>query len=189
MENDPPLKGRLTMAGVGARVVGWIALVILVSGCSGTTPPRTSARLPTASPVRPSEVARTVTATPSAIATPTLAAIARLPGTPAATEVSNAAPKPAVGAMTIYAVTNPNRVPIDVLQVISDGKGFSFTFSQRIPPGATNQFHLRNMPQIPSPFKGTVKLSANLPFTARIVGYDYLIVLTSKSSTSTRSIR
>ena len=189
MENDPPLKGRLTMAGVGARVVGWIALVILVSGCSGTTPPRTSARLPTTSPVRPTDVARSVTVTPSMNASPALTEIAPLPGKPATTQVSNAAPKPAVGAMTIYAVTNPNRVPIDVLQVISDGKGFSFTFSQRIPPGATNQFHLRNMPQVPSPFKGAVKLSANLPFTARIVGYDYPIALTSKSSTSTRSIR
>lgn len=74
--------------------------------------------------------------------------------------------------MTVYRVTNPNAVPLDVEHVISDSNGFRYSFWGQIPAGQAVDYRLRDMPQVPSPFQGAVTLSANLPFTAQIVGAD-----------------
>jgi hypothetical protein len=74
--------------------------------------------------------------------------------------------------MTVYRVTNPNAVPLDVEHVISDNNGFRYSFWAQVPAGQAADYHLRDMPQVPSPFQGAVNLSANLPFTAQIIGTD-----------------
>lgn len=91
-----------------------------------------------------------------------------------------AAPTPGPGAMTVYSITNPNSATLNVQQVISDSNGFSYTLWSDIPAGSTITYHLRDIPQIPSPFQGTLTLYASQPFTAQIVGYDYPIPLTPR---------
>ena len=80
---------------------------------------------------------------------------------------------PGPGAMTIYSVTNPNSTPVNVQHVISDGSGFNYSFWSQVPAGGTAVYHLESIPQIPSPFQGTLNLYGNQPFAAQIVGYDY----------------
>ncbi len=75
--------------------------------------------------------------------------------------------------MTVYTVTNPNDFEIDVEHTITNTSGFSYTFFSRIPAHATATYHLRDIPQVPSPFRGTVTLSSADPFDAKVVGYDY----------------
>ncbi len=90
------------------------------------------------------------------------------------------APTPGPGAMTVYSIANPNSVTLNVQQVVSDSNGFNYTFWSQIPAGSTVTYHLRDIPQIPSPFQGTLTLYASQPFTAQIVGYDYAISLTPR---------
>ncbi|MHB1131374.1 MAG: hypothetical protein ACYC4L_03200 [Chloroflexota bacterium] len=91
----------------------------------------------------------------------------------------SAQPQPSVAltpgprAMTVYSVTNPNSAALDVLHVITDPVGFRHTFSARVPPGATVEFHLRDVVAVPSPFNGTLTLHADKPFTAAVIAYDY----------------
>lgn len=75
--------------------------------------------------------------------------------------------------MTVYSVTNPGATPLRVEHVITNAAGFRYSFWSQVPAGATSLYHLRDLPQVPSPFKGTVTLYSTGPFTARIVGYDY----------------
>lgn len=84
-----------------------------------------------------------------------------------------AAPTPGPGAMTIYAVTNSNTTTLNLQHTVTDGSGFQYTFASQIPPQTTVQYHVRDIPQIPSPFQGSVSLRGDVPFTAQIVGYDY----------------
>jgi len=91
-----------------------------------------------------------------------------------------AAPTPGPGAMTVYSITNPNSVTLSVQQVVSDSNGFNYTFWSQIPAGSAVTYHIRDIPQIPSPFQGTLMLYASQPFTAQIVGYDYSIPLTPR---------
>lgn len=79
---------------------------------------------------------------------------------------------PPVRLMTVYAVTNPQAVDLTVEHVISDASGFTHRFWSQVPAGGTVEYHLRDMPEVPSPFDGSVTLSAELPFTAAIVGSD-----------------
>jgi hypothetical protein len=74
--------------------------------------------------------------------------------------------------MTIYAVTNPNAVPLRVHHLITGPAGFRYAFDSTIPPRSTAEYHLRDMDRVPHPFAGTVTLTADKPFTAQIVGYD-----------------
>src|SRR5579875_2061057 len=87
--------------------------------------------------------------------------------------ISLNAPTPGPGAMSIYAVTNPNTTTLNLQHVISDASGFAYTFTSQIPAGATVEYHVRDIPQVPSPFQGSVTLYGDQPFTAQIVGYDY----------------
>lgn len=80
---------------------------------------------------------------------------------------------PGPGAMTVYTVSNPNSSTLGVTHVFSNSSGFSYTFWSQVPGHSTATYHLSSIPQVPSPFTGSVVLSASLPFTAWIVGYDY----------------
>ncbi len=75
--------------------------------------------------------------------------------------------------MTVYRVANSNSVDLDIQHVIANASGFSYTFRSRVPANSVTTYHLRDIAQVPSPFQGSVTLSADLPFAAEIVGYDY----------------
>ena len=92
---------------------------------------------------------------------------------PSATAATSTTPTPGPRAMTVYAVTNPNAVTLDVEHVITDPSGFRHSFWSRVPPNSTAEYHLRDIVEVPSPFRGSLDLYADRPFTARIVGYDY----------------
>jgi hypothetical protein len=79
---------------------------------------------------------------------------------------------PPVRLMTVYTVTNPQAVDLTVEHVISDASGFQHRFWSQVPAGGTVDYHLRDMPEVPSPFDGSVTLAAELPFTATIAGGD-----------------
>ncbi|HEX5414447.1 MAG TPA: hypothetical protein VFZ25_02200 [Chloroflexota bacterium] len=94
-------------------------------------------------------------------------------GAPPAVVATSPAPASGSVAMTVYAITNPNQTPLNVQQVFADSSGFNYTFSSTIPSGGTTTYHVRDIPQIPSPFQGTLTIYASQTFTAQIVGYDY----------------
>ena len=75
--------------------------------------------------------------------------------------------------MTVYTVTNPNSFEIEVGHEIVNASGFSYRFQSRIPPNGAAIYHLQDLPQVPSPFQGSVMLTSDNPFDAKVVGYDY----------------
>jgi hypothetical protein len=89
--------------------------------------------------------------------------------------VSAAAPTPSPGAMTIYQISHSNPVPLSLQQAFyRDGNATPvYQFSDTIPISTTKQYHVNSMAQIVSPFSGTLIISAPLPFTAEVIGYDY----------------
>ncbi len=112
--------------------------------------------------------------------------------TPSSTTVigptSTAVSTPGPGAQTIYTVTNSNPLTLYVQHTFSDSNGFFFTFQSQIAPGSVGTYHLSAMPQIPSPFQGSMVLYGNSPFTAQIVGYDYASTVTpTRRPSSTRT--
>src|SRR5262245_54108043 len=80
---------------------------------------------------------------------------------------------PGPGAMTVYAVTNPNTVAINVEHVFAGASGFQYVFWTRILPNSTATYHVRDLPQVRSPFQGTLSLYADMSFSAQVTGYDY----------------
>jgi hypothetical protein len=99
-----------------------------------------------------------------------VAALARGSGVADAAPVTLATPGP--GAVTVYSVTNPNATALNVQHVFSNASGLSYSFWSQVPAGATATVDLSAIPQVPSPFNGTVTLYADQPFTARVTGYD-----------------
>jgi hypothetical protein len=88
--------------------------------------------------------------------------------------VSAASQQPASsGAMTIYQLTNPNSVPLNVQNVISGPGAFTYSFWTIVPAQSSLTIHLRDVPQVPARFQGTLNVYASMPFYAAIVGYDY----------------
>jgi len=114
---------------------------------------------------------------------PLLAGMLLLPTSPPAVRADVGIPGP--DAQTIYSVTNPQAAPLMVLHLHSDGSGFEFSFFDEVPAGATVEYHVRDMPQISSPYSGTVQLSASAAFSATIAGYDYPATATP---TATRTV-
>jgi len=135
------------------------------------TPPQAPATaLGSASPVATKPASQPVSsATPATAKTPSAAVAPASPVRPDLTAVPSPGPK----AMTVYAVTNPNNTDLDVQHVLTDASGFHYEFWSHVLANTTVEYHLRDIPAVPSPFTGDLKLSANQPFTARIVGYDY----------------
>lgn|GEM_PF-4498214 len=122
---------------------------------------------------------------------PTLTAAgtaARAKSAPAAppTMTVRPVPTPGPGAMTVYAVSNPDSATLNLKQVFTNSSGFSYSFSDQVAPGATKTYHVSDIDQIPSPFRGSVTISGNHAFTARIVGYDYPKSPRGRSPTPTR---
>jgi hypothetical protein len=79
------------------------------------------------------------------------------------------------GSMTVYAVTNPNIAALDLKHTFTDGFGFEYIMWTLLPAGTMREFHLRDLPQIPSPFQGYVNLEAPETFIAKVTGYDQLV--------------
>ncbi len=96
------------------------------------------------------------------------------------------APTPSPGAMTVYEVVNANGAPLSILHEIQNLQATPvWSFSDTVPAASSSQYHARDMAQIPSPFDGQVVLSADSPFTAAVVDYDYPPTATP-TSTATR---
>ena len=97
----------------------------------------------------------------------------RLIGAPATVDASTQLVTTSPGGpMTVYIVINPNDVPLNVQNVIAGPGTFNYSFWQTIPPYGSAINHLRDIPQIPTPFQGTLRVYANRPFSAKIVGFD-----------------
>jgi hypothetical protein len=86
----------------------------------------------------------------------------------------DAVPTPGSGAETVYSVYNGNTTALAVLHTFKDAGGNPvYQFEDSLPPNSNNQYHVADMAQIPSPFSGTVVVSADQQFTASVIGYDY----------------
>jgi hypothetical protein len=78
------------------------------------------------------------------------------------------------GAASIYTITNPNIGAILVRHVFTQtGDGTTFAFTAAVAGSTTVTYHVIDMPEIPSPWNGTVTLECDQPFTAEIIGFDY----------------
>ncbi len=75
--------------------------------------------------------------------------------------------------MTVYEVTNPNAAEIAVEHAIVGSDGSRYVFWSHVPANSAARYRVRDMEGVPSPFQGTLTLSSDHPFEARIVGYDY----------------
>jgi hypothetical protein len=64
-------------------------------------------------------------------------------------------------------------VTLNVEAVFTNTTGFNYTFWSQVSANSTSTYHTSTMPQIPSPFTGTLTLYADNPFTAAVTGYDY----------------
>jgi hypothetical protein len=83
------------------------------------------------------------------------------------------APTPLPGAITVYRVTNPGLVAVEVTHTIRDqADSLVYQFTDSVAPGAWD-YHVAGWEQVPSPFEGSVTLDADSPFTAEVVDYDY----------------
>lgn len=84
-------------------------------------------------------------------------------------------PTPGPGAMTVYQVENANCGGSDLIisSNITDTLGFSEFVTHTVGVGSISQIHLRDLPSVPSPFTGAMTISADQPFIAEVVGYDY----------------
>jgi hypothetical protein len=75
--------------------------------------------------------------------------------------------------MTVYDVTNPNSVSIQVRHIITDTMGFRYEFTSNVPASSSATYRLREMAGVPVPFTGAMTLQSDQPFTAAIVSYEY----------------
>ncbi len=89
---------------------------------------------------------------------------------------------PGLVPMTVYAVGNPNTEVIEVRHIFTDTNLFRYEFISSVPAGSINEYHVRDMVGIPSPFRGSMTLQSSHPFTAAVVGTDY-----SSSPTDTQT--
>lgn len=96
------------------------------------------------------------------------------------------------GSMTIYAVHSLDTATLDIQHVIADGSGATvYSFWDTLTPGQTKEYHLRDMPQVPYYFQGSLAVGADAytsatPFELLFVGYDYLPTPTpTKTATAT----
>lgn len=80
---------------------------------------------------------------------------------------------PGPGAMTVYRVTNPNAERLRVVHRFYDGLGFSHSLSDSVRPARSKRYHVRDVPAVPSRWQGWAELTADRPFSAEVVGYDY----------------
>lgn len=84
------------------------------------------------------------------------------------------APTPGPGGMTVYQVVNPNAAPLLVVHEIQNVELTPvFAFEDTVAANGSAQYHARDMAAIPTGFEGQVALSADSPFAAEVVGYDY----------------
>ena len=88
--------------------------------------------------------------------------------------VSAAAPTPSPGAMTIYQVSNPNASELETTHTFINALSTPvYTMNQSVPAVSTAVYHVRDIPQVVSPFNGSVRIEADMPFSAEVVDYDY----------------
>ncbi len=96
------------------------------------------------------------------------------------------APTPGPGGATVYEVTNPNAGSLLVSHQFENLQLTPvFTFSDAVPASSSSQYHVNTMPAIPTGFVGQVVLSADQPFDAAIVAYDYPSATSTPTATAT----
>ncbi len=90
------------------------------------------------------------------------------------TWLPSAAPTPGAGAMSVYTVSNGTSSPISVQHDFVDQNGSTvYSFTASVPANGSAEYHVRDMTAVPVPFEGSVRLSADVAFTAQVTGYDY----------------
>ena len=94
------------------------------------------------------------------------------PPEPTQASVEDLSP-PGPGAMTVYVITNPGASAVNVENVLTSSSNFRYVFWVNVPASSTVTCHLRDIPQVPYSFQGTLTLYASSPFSAALVGYDY----------------
>jgi hypothetical protein len=96
---------------------------------------------------------------------------------------ARAVPTPGPGAMSVYEVRHSNPVPLVTLHTfyrdLTPVPVWSFVST--IPISSTDRYYVRWYTQLVSPFSGTVRIEADLPFTAEVVAFEY-------DPTSTRTV-
>ncbi len=83
-----------------------------------------------------------------------------------------AAPSLATTQTTVYRISHSNSTTLVVTHTFHDTTATVWTFGDTIPAYGSRDFHVRDMPAIPSPWVGWVTLDSDQPFTAILVGYD-----------------
>ncbi len=84
------------------------------------------------------------------------------------------APTPGPGGSTVYEVVNANASSLVVSHQFENLQLTPvFSFSDAVPASSSSQYHVNEMPAIPTGFVGQVVLSADSPFDAAVIGYDY----------------
>ncbi len=93
------------------------------------------------------------------------------------------APTPSPGAMTIYEVANGNAGGLTVVHQFENLQATPvWAFTDVVPGSGSTQYHVRDMPAIPTGFAGQVVLSADNPFSAQVLGYDYPFTATATAT-------
>ncbi|MCL4541083.1 MAG: malectin domain-containing carbohydrate-binding protein [Chloroflexi bacterium] len=116
---------------------------------------------------------RTILAVVGLVSFAVLTVLFRVNGRGDVLAISLAVSTPGPGAMTVYAVTNPNSASIAVHHVITDTASFRHEFTSTVAANSTVDYHVRDMASVPNPFVGAMTLDSDMPFTADVAGYDY----------------
>jgi hypothetical protein len=96
------------------------------------------------------------------------------------------APTPGPGAATVYEVVNGNAAPLVVSHQFENLQLTPvFSFSDTVPASGSTEYHVNAMPAIPTNWAGQVVLSADSPFDAAVIGYDYPTATPTATASST----
>lgn len=81
---------------------------------------------------------------------------------------------PSPGAMSVYQVSNPNASALITTHTFINAQTTPvYTMVNSVPAVSTAVYHVRDIPQVVSPFNGNVRIEADMPFSAEVVDYDY----------------
>ena len=95
-------------------------------------------------------------------------------GIGSSTQMQAAISTPSPGAMTVYQVSNPNASALLTTHTFINAISTPvYVMNSTVPAVSTAVYHVRDMPQIVSPFNGSVRIEADMPFSAEVVDYDY----------------
>jgi len=78
--------------------------------------------------------------------------------------------------MTVYAVTHSNPAPLHTTHTFyREGSPEPvWGFASTVPANGTSRYYTLWFTQLVSPFVGSVTIDADAPFTAEVVGFEYV---------------